>query len=472
MRLLLQTGTIAVVLTLGCGSSSSDVTNPVDSATTSDTAIADDAGGETIDSGKPPIAPLPTPPDPPVTCPIVLPPDPAADKRAACTFGLGARADETLGVPKELAGKFPIRHVIVMMRENRAFDHLLGKLHDARPEVEAVPSTFQNLDKAGAVVAPFHADTTCIHNDPIHQWNAMHAAVNGGKMDGFVTSAADTTGTDGHFVMSYYEATDLPFTYWLASTWPVNDHHFASVRSGTAPDRLFMLLATNDGVRQSGLDNADPQTRSEFDGINAGGISWGVYTDGSPLEGALNWDKTHPGVGKVSDLIAALDAGTLPNVAFVDAAENTEDDHPTADLQRGEKWVKTIYDHAVASPQWERLAILWTYDEGGAFADHVPPPNEACIARPDNPKDAPYFELGVRVPFAVISPWARKDYVSHVVQEHTAITRFIETIFGLPAMTARDANSPALLDLFDFSSCTPPMLHPPPAPAPGTGGCK
>ena len=454
------------VVALGC-SSSNDGPNPVGTDTG-----ADDAGGdEVLDSGAP-IAPLPTPPDPAITCPITLPADPAADKRASCTFGTGAKAAETLGVPAELAGKFPIRHVIVMMRENRAFDHLLGKLHDVRPEVEAVPSTFANDDKAGVSVQPFHADTTCIHNDPTHQWNAMHAAVDGGKMDGFVKSAADTTGTDGHFVMSYYEPTDLPFDYFLASTWPLNDHHFASVRSGTTPDRLFMLLATNDGVKQTGLDYPDPQTRTTFDGLNAAGFSWGVFTDGSPLEGALNWDRSHPGVAKISDFLAALDAGTLPNVSYVDAAENTEDDHPTADLQRGEKWVKTIYDHAITSPEWERLAIIWTYDEGGAFADHVPPPNVACVARPDNPKDTPYFELGVRVPFAVISPWAKPNYVSHVVQEHTAITRFIETLFGLPALTARDANSPALLDLFDFSSCTPPMLHPKAAPATGTDGCK
>jgi phospholipase C len=100
----------------------------------------------------------------------------------------------------------------------------------------------------------------------------------------------------------------------------------------------------------------------------------------------------------------------------------------------------------------------------------VPPPNQACVARPGTVDDE-YFELGERVPLVVVSPYARPHSVSHVVQEHTAITRFIETVFGLPALTARDANSPALLDLFDFS-CAPPMLNPPPAPAAGIGGCR
>lgn len=131
--------------------------------------------------------------------------------------------------------------------------------------------------------------------------------------------------------------------------------------------------------------------------------------------------------------------------------------------------MRVVYDRVVHSPQWPRTALIWMYDEGGAFADHVPPP-DACVARP-GATDKEFFQLGVRVPFVVISPWAKPHSVSHVVQEHTAVTRFIETVFGLPALTARDANSTALLDMFDFSSCTPPMLTPPEPPAAGTGGC-
>jgi phospholipase C len=114
---------------------------------------------------------------------------------------------------------------------------------------------------------------------------------------------------------------------------------------------------------------------------------------------------------------------------------------------------------------------VWTYDEAGGFADHVPPPNHACVARPNVAADQEFFELGVRVPLTVISPYARPHHVSHVTQEHTAVTRFIEVVFGLPALTSRDANSDALLDMFDFD-CPPAFLHPPSAPAAGVGGCK
>jgi phosphoesterase family protein len=184
----------------------------------------------------------------------------------------------------------------------------------------------------------------------------------------------------------------------------------------------------------------------------------------------LNWTSSHAGAHKFADFKMALANGTLPQVAFVDGIDNVEDEHPTGDVQYGEAWTRDIYQTAIASPLWPGLAILWTYDEAGGFADHVPPPNKACVARPAVAKDQEFVELGTRVPMAVISPYARPHYVSHVTEEHTAITRFIELVFGLPALTARDANSTALLDMFDFG-CAPLLLKPPTAPAAGKGGC-
>jgi phospholipase C len=409
-----------------------------------------------------------TPSDPPLSCPLDLPADTHVTERAACSYTAGALPSETLDVPADLATRMPIRHVVVVMKENRSFDHLLGRLHDeGQPLTEAVPEGFVNRDVNGAEVAPFRASSTCIQLDPEHQWTAMHEAVNGGAMDGFVTGAAGTTGSDGHFVMSYYERRDLPFYYWLASTYALADRHFASLRSGTFPNRAFMLLGTNAGVRETGSARPDPSTPSIMGALEKAGLTWAAYSDGPLFSGAFAWSHDQPGGYCFNDFFSRLDSGTLPNVTFVDGTEQMTDDHPTADLQRGERWLRDIYQHAIKSPQWPRMAIIWVYDEGGGFADHVPPPT-ACVARPE---DAEYFELGPRVPLVVISPWARPHFVSHVVQEHTSITRFIETVFGLPALTARDANSSALLDMFDFS-CTPAMLTPPAAPAAGRRGCR
>lgn len=400
-----------------------------------------------------------TPPDPPVRCGAVISAAPAI---TGCPFGAGARATDSLGLPADAS--IPIRHVIILMKENRSFDHLLGKLHDrGQPGVEPIPASFSNLDANGRAVSFAHASTTCIPFDANHQAPAIASCIDDGKMDGFVKNAAATTSSDGSFTMTFYDDTDLPFYYWLARTYAVADRDFSPMAGGTFANRDFMMFGTNAGVVDTGIVFPPPSTPSIFQLLMNAGLTWGVYSDGGPLSGTLDWKAGDPGVHPLAQLFTELDAGTLPNVAFVDGRENIEDDHPLGDLQVGEAWLKAIYDRAIASPQWQRLAMLWTYDEAGAFADHVPPPS-ACRAG-----DSPFTQMGPRVPLVAISPWAKRNYVSHVTRDHTAITRFIEALFGLPALTGRDANSDALLDMFDFSCGRDLSVGAPPSP--GTGGC-
>jgi phospholipase C len=360
--------------------------------------------------------------------------------------------------------------VVVVMKENRSFDELLGRLPErGQPDSEPIPRTFVNLDARGFPVAPFHETSTCVPQDPGHQWTAAHDQIDDGKMDGFVRSAAATTGTDGHFVMGGFDAPDLPFYYFLARTFALDDRHFASARTGTYPNRLFMLLGTPDGVVSTGAGYPSPRTPTIFGALDAAHVSWGAYSDGSLLGGALGWSRAHARTGSFAAFLAALDDGSLPSVAFVDGVDDVTDEHPPADVQKGEQWTRIVYEHAVASPLWPRLAMVWTYDEAGGFADHVPPP-PACEPR-DVAQDEAFNQLGERVPFVVVSPWARPHHVSHVPEDHTAITRFIEVLFDLPALTSRDANSGALLDLFDFVD-PPALLEPPRPPPAGFFGCS
>ncbi len=364
------------------------------------------------------ITTLATPADAPLECGVTLPADTLAPTRDACGFHAGAHPEETLGVSPETAARFPIRHLVVLMRENRSFDHLLGQLHDqGQPLAEPIPDGFQNLDLVGAAVNPFHPTTTCLGGDPDHQWGGMHLGVNGGAMNGFVASAAYSTDSDGHFVMGVYDDTDLPFYYWLAKTFALGTRHFAPLDTGTYPNRYLTLFGSNLGFQSTtAATYPAPGTPSIFGALLDAGATWGVYSDGSPLSGCLDWRASDPGVHRLQDFFDALDQGTLPNVAFVDGIENLDDDHPTADLQRGEAWLHAIYLHAAQSPQWPRLAMIWTYDEGGGFADHVPPPS-ACA--PSTAKADRFFtERGPRVPLVVISPWAKRGYVSDVVRDH------------------------------------------------------
>jgi phospholipase C len=294
----------------------------------------------------------------------------------------------------------------------------------------------------------------------------MHRQVDDGNMDGFVQNAA-TKHSDGHDVMGWYDDSDVPFYYFLANTFAIADHYYPSVRSGTFPNRDYLLLGTSDGVRSTGTGHPQASLPSVFSLLDVRGISWAVYTSQAepPFEGSLGWPTGHRGVSDIAELFARFADGSLPQVVFVDGAEGLEDEHPTADLQVGEAWTYKVYQAARSSPLWRSLAIFFTYDEAGGFFDHVPPPNTGCVARP---QDSAYFELGIRVPLIVISRFARAHYVSHVQHEHTSILRFIELLFDLPALTARDANSDALLDMFDFDCPNDALAEPQ---LPGSGGC-
>jgi phospholipase C len=167
-------------------------------------------------------------------------------------------------------------------------------------------------------------------------------------------------------------------------------------------------------------------------------------------------------------------AGTLPQVSFVDpifaSTANVEtDEHPPANIQIGQQFAASVIDALMKSPLWSRSVLFITYDEHGGYYDHVPPP-PACVPDDIPPRlavgdfNAQFDAYGVRVPVAVISPYAKKHFVSHVVHDHTSILRFVETRFDLPALTRRDANADPMLEFFDFSKAkfaTPPKLPTP-----------
>ena len=409
------------------------------------------------------------------TCPSSFA-DPVRERRDACTFAAGAKATDTLGLTEDQRKAIPIKHVIVLMKENRSFDHLFGQLSKSgQPDAEAVPATWASKDANGAAVPPYHATTTCEPADPPHQWDPMHAQVNGGAMDGFVKSGSNSSpATDGHFTMGYLDATDLPFYYWLANTFAIADHHFPSVQSGTWANRDYLVAATSNGVKNTG---PGPGTGPQLDGVplifdklSDAKVTWGVYTDDPfPLEASVAWGG-RPNLKTVDAFLSEVKAGTLPAVSFIDGTSTlgpppARDEHPPSDVQAGEAWTKSIFDAVVQSSIWSDTVIFYTYDEAGGFGDHVPP-GKSCAASPDQ---AEFTELGVRVPLIAISPWAKRHFVSHAVHQHTSILRFIELLHGIPALTARDANSDALLDMFDFSCPNTTPLGD--APAPGTGRC-
>lgn len=423
----------------------------------SDAAAAADAGvGDTGSVGRD------TGPRPDTgVCALTLPADTHAAERAACAFDAGEHASATLGINAATAAEIPIDHIVIVTQENRSFDHYFATFdHDLS---DPLPSTFTNPDAAGHAVAPFHLASHCLPADPGHQWTAMHAAWNDGAMDGFVTSA-DSSTSDGHYVMGYYEPSDRPFYDWLARTFAMSDHHFGDSLGGTWSNRAFLYTGSSHGVHSTG-EMTIPTARTIFDELDDAGITWGNYSSGGTRMDVLGWTNTHVGVHGFTQFLAELADGSLPTVTYVDPG-GAEDEHPVRDIGGGEQWVRRIYEAAIASPLWDHIAIFVTYDESGGLFDHVPPP-PACL--PD-PTLTEFDRYGVRVPLYVISPYARPSFVGHQTNSHASIVRFIEMRFGLPALSARDANSDAMLEYFDF--CAPSFPTGPDAPAPfGLSGC-
>ncbi|MDB4997778.1 MAG: Phospholipase 4 precursor [Myxococcaceae bacterium] len=421
-----------------------------DAATTPDAGAVDDAATA---------ADVPSIPVDGATCPSPPIADPKVADRAACKFVAGAKVADTLGIDATARAQIPITHVIIVMQENRSFDHYFGKLTVPGQTVEGWPATYKNLDATNKAVVPFHAPSSCYVGSPPHQETAMLAGWDNGKMDGFVKSAA-VKGDNGHSVMSYFDDTDIPFYWWLARNWSLTDHHHGSALGGTWANRDYLYAATSDGVTDTGERVITVPTI--YDALDTAKVKYGVYSDGGPRQDSIGWTSTHPGFARFPAFLAALKNGTLPEVTFVDPGKG-QDEHPPADVQGGEAWNRIIYEAAIASPLWSKLAVIFTYDESGGLADHVPPP-KACLAAPSQAK---FNRLGVRVPLVIVSPYARRGNVSHTVSDQTSITRFVELLHDLPALTARDANANALLDMFDFGCIAPPM----PSPPAGTGGC-
>jgi len=414
---------------------------------------------------------------------IALAAAPSYARVPRCRFGPG-NLPATTRPGKPHGAHIPIDNIVVLMQENRSFDHYMGRLHsEGQPRAKAEPANASNpnpTNPMGPPITPFAQTRLCEIADLDHSWNGTHHEWDNGAMDGFTTANAIPTDPTGARTMGFYDQATLPFYYALYSTFAMADRYFSSVLSQTFPNRLYLLAGTSFGhIRNDFPPRGEYVQPSIFDLMDAAvpPVTWKIYYSQAAY-GALFFASVRAQTTKLaraSQFFTDAAAGNLPQVAFVDPmltnSKNVEnDEHPPSNVQVGEKFVADVLNAFMASPQWAHGAFFLVYDEHGGFYDHVPPP-AACV--PDSippmlePGDvnAAFDRYGIRVPMVVASPYARPHYVSHRVYDHTSILRFIETRFDLPALTKRDANADPLLRLFKFkkvSFATPPTL--PPAP--------
>lgn len=452
----------------------------------------------------PPPEPDPRPPTPAEwDRPVVRSDEAAASAaRASCKFTRGALADETLGAQIPTGKDIPIETIVVIMQENRSFDHYFGRFgkYAGRTDVESPPDGAANPERAGEVSAatyPWqHAGHHCFL-DTAHSWRNTHRQIGDGKMDGFFETNHEIKGETmpdptmalrhGERAMWWYDERELPFYYALAKEFGLADHYFSSVPGPTWPNRMFLNAGTSFGLTANTLPDIDAYTFPDNDAViqdelEKRHVDWKMYSDGPPSVAAVvGFQLTNRWAPRevkftMNELFADAAAGKLPPVVFIDpdafktGTYRGDDEHPPAHLQIGQKFIADIVLALMKSPQWSKMAIFITYDEHGGLYDHVPPP-KACP--PDDkpaiddeyqPVEGKFDLYGVRVPLMVVSPYARRGHVSHTLYDHTSILRFIQAKHRVPALTGRDANANVPIDFFDFAA--PPNLALPSLPEP------
>jgi phospholipase C len=394
---------------------------------------------------------------------------------AAAVAALGALGAASPSAEQAERGRIPIDHVVVMMQENRSFDSYFGQIHfQGQPRTAPEPRTASNPNPTGKDSAPirvFHKTAVCESADLNHSWTGTHNEIDGGRMDGFTAANVDPSDPNGSRTMGYFDSRELPFYYALFSEFGMADRYFASVPGPTFPNREYLLAGTSFGHIQNDLPPTGLTGRSIFNELDESHTSWRIYFNDLPAGFLFGYVRLHAAghVVPVSQYYVDAAAGRLPQVSFVDprfgGTNNLQsDEHAPANIQVGEQFTAGVISALFKSPDWSSSALFLTWDEGGGYFDHVPPPRAPApdgFAPMLGPGDtqAAFDRYGVRVPAVVVSPFARAHFVSHDVYDHTSILRFIETRFGLPPLTRRDASSNPMLDFFNFHH--PPFEQPP-----------
>ena len=404
--------------------------------------------------------------------PITLKSSKAVTKRSKKTTSAKARGRSTRvaraapvrfvpGGPTDNLEK--IDHIVVLMMENRSFDHMLGylKLEGANPDVDGLDAGMSNSDIDNNPYEVHRLKGTVFELDPGHGPHEIAEQLmnkNGGFVINYTNVHEDEPTFDPASIMGYHNASSVPVYDHLARNFCICDRWFCSVPGATWPNRLYSVTG-----RSKGKDNRMPpiyNLPSFVRHLDRTGVSWRWYAHDIASLRLIDrhyrvgsgsnffWFDRSTWVNKTTFLDHAS-KGDLPAVAWIDpnfedlpivGPNESNDDHPPADVMAGQDLVLKLYNAVVGSPAWKKTLLVIVYDEHGGFYDHVEPEDAA--------DDDPQFKkFGVRVPAIVVSPWVERGKVSHKVFDHTSLIKTILLRFcrrpdgTIPDMGARVNNA-------------------------------
>jgi phospholipase C len=396
---------------------------------------------------------------------------------APSVFGGIKDADRPVRAPLPPPREAPFDTIVVLMMENRSFDHLLGWLPGANGRQRGL--AYAAKDGAIHQTWPLAPDFQgCHYLDPDHTWQGIRDQYAGGRCDGFLKTPSAKPGD--LFPIGYYRQGDLPILHALAKGYTTFDNYFCSMMGPTWENRLYQLTATTQLI-----DSCDYPAENEprpveiataiFDRVREAGLKAAYYYHSSPIT-KLFASRKYDGISYPIDRFWA-DArdGRLANVVFIDPdysdlAEDmgtSNDYHPWGNVLVAEGLVARVHDALRASPQWQRMVFVLNFDEHGGFFDHVPPP----ICADDTELSGPDLKrLGFRVPAIAIGPFAPMRIDSSGPYEHCSILKMIEWRWGLEPLRLRDRRAKNLAAALDFSIRRDPIDLPAFAPPPH-GAC-
>lgn len=366
-----------------------------------------------------------------------------------------------------------IQHVVFLIKENRSFDQYFGTFPGADG---ATTGKISN----GTTVPLTHAPDIAPY-DLGHSWRDALIAIDGGHMSKFDQIVSGDV--DGYrYPYTQFLESDIPNYFAYARQYVLADRMFSSMAGPSFPNHLFTIAAQDGGV----LDNPHPQNgawgcdsddndtvpvahpdgkitieppcfdfQTLADSLESAHISWKYY---APTKGHYGyqfstfdairhirntplWDQR-----VVPDQQFTADAlnGHLPAVSWLVTGATNE--HPGRSVCRGENWTVQQLNALMNSPDWNSTVVFLTWDDFGGFYDHVPPPITAN------------YSLGPRVPLIIISPYAKKSFISHTQYDFSSFLKFVETRYHLPTLTEDDKRANDMLDSFDFDAAPQPTL--------------
>jgi phospholipase C len=357
-----------------------------------------------------------------------------------------------------------IKHVVLLMQENRSFDHYFGTLAGVRGFDDPKALTLSNgksvfyqpdTENPSGYMLPFHLDTRASSAQKIpstsHAWAVQHEAWNGGKMDQWLQAHRKADGKNGPYCMGYYSREDVPFQFALAESFTICDDYFCSVMGPTWPNRMYYMTGMIDPDGTGGgpiITNVVPDSGYSWktypERLEEAGVTWKVYQtennygcnmlenfrvfQDAPRRSSL----FQRGVAYGSDGQFEYDAmnDKLPAVSWL-ITTDFQSEHPDYMPADGAAFVASKIDAIAANPDvWAKTLFILNYDENDGIFDHVAPPTP--------PDGTPHEYIGglpigagFRVPCILISPWTTGGWVASEQFDHTSILRFLEEFTGV-----------------------------------------